>query len=43
MPSTSELSTEGRQVEVAALLTAVRRHIRGEVFVFGDRAMHFPA
>ncbi|MFI6100856.1 formyltransferase family protein [Lentzea sp. NPDC051213] len=43
MPSTSELSSEGRQVEVTALLTAVRRHVRGEVFVLGDRTMHFPA
>lgn len=43
VPTVRELRAEGRQVEVAAMMTAVRRHIRGEVFVLGDRTMHFPA
>jgi hypothetical protein len=30
-------------MEVAAMMTAVRRRIGGEVFVLGDRTMHFPA
>lgn len=43
VPTVRELRAEGRQVEVAAMMTAVRRRIRGEVFVLGDRTMHFPA
>lgn len=43
IPTARELSIEGRQVEVATMMTAVRRHIRGEVFVLDDRTMFFPA
>jgi formyltetrahydrofolate hydrolase len=43
MPSTAELTNEGRQVEVAALMEGVRRYVRGEVFVLADRTMHVPA
>jgi Formyl transferase len=43
MPSTAELASAGRQVEVTALLEGVRRYVHGEVFVLTDRAMHFPA
>jgi formyltetrahydrofolate deformylase len=43
MPSTAELTDEGRQVEVAALMEGVRRYVRGEVFVLADRTMYFPA
>jgi formyltetrahydrofolate hydrolase len=43
MPSTAELTSEGRQVEVAALMEGVRRYVRGEVFALADRTMHFPA
>ncbi|MGZ3140405.1 formyltransferase family protein [Lentzea chajnantorensis] len=42
-PSTRDLSVAGRQVEVAALLTAVGRHARGEVLVCGGRTVHIPA
>ena len=43
IPSTAELTDEGRQVEVAALMEGVRRYVRGEVFVLADRTMYFPA
>ena len=43
IPSTAELTTEGRQVEVAALMEGVRRYVHGEVFVLDDRTMYFPA
>lgn len=43
MPSTAELTSAGRQVEVTALLEGVRRYVHGEVFVLADRTMHFPA
>ncbi len=42
-PSTAELTDEGRQVEVAALMEGVRRYVRGEVFALSDRTMYFPA
>jgi formyltetrahydrofolate deformylase len=43
MPSTADLTSAGRQVEVTALMEGVRQYVHGEVFVLTDRTMHFPA
>jgi hypothetical protein len=42
LPELGEWLFAGRMV-VAAMMTSVRRRIRDEVFVLGDRTMHFPA
>lgn len=42
MPSTGQLSLEGRQVEVKAMMDGVRQYLRAEVFVLPGRTMHFP-